>query len=305
MALSSSTSTGKTNETREAGWKSEEAARKYARAEAVTRPFCRQLITQAGLRDYDSALNVLDLACGTGAATAALYETLKEVNNPSTKVTVFCGDIGPAMVEWVRERGKREGWEGMEAHIMDGQSLRLPSNTFTHVLCTFSIFMMPDDTLSKCLELLVPGGTLGITTWSRLSWYPLLARAISASESKPYLPSEEEFEARLFGGVPWQDINWVQTTMESEGFQQIVVRNEKMKLNCGEPSEFVTMMFMMIRMLSTFWEENDRERLIKEVTKALQEETEEEVQATDGKLYLVFEALVGTGRKASLEKSET
>ncbi|KAF2186653.1 S-adenosyl-L-methionine-dependent methyltransferase [Zopfia rhizophila CBS 207.26] len=279
----------------ETGWKDPDLVEKYHRAEKITRPFADLMLQQVGLREHDGDLNIFDLACGTGAAIAALYEAF---NGTDKKLKVLGGDHSEAMLDYLRDRAQKEGWEGLEVRNIDGANIQLQSNTYTHLLINFGIFMMPPATLTKCHDILQPNGFIAMTTWDHLPWYPLVARAINSLPSPPYCPSVWEVESEVYRGQTWQDTKYVQEVLVEHGFQDVQIRIERRRIGSGTPKEFSEMMHMPLRLISGHWEEEKREEVIGEVKEALEKVVEEEVGGKDKLLFLEWAAIVATGRKA-------
>jgi ubiquinone/menaquinone biosynthesis C-methylase UbiE len=99
-------------------WQSDDVAEKYHQTEIVTRVFADLLIQKTGIANHEGDIRVLDLACGTGAVAASLYAALPR--EKWDRVKVVGGDNSEAMIAYLRKKGEREGWRGLEAVILDG-----------------------------------------------------------------------------------------------------------------------------------------------------------------------------------------
>jgi ubiquinone/menaquinone biosynthesis C-methylase UbiE len=78
------------------------------------------------------------------------------------------------MLEYVEKRGKDNGWKGLETRIVNGDDMKnVEKESFTHVLCTFGIFMLPN-ALRGMYGATKKGGFVGVTTWKSLAWYVLV-----------------------------------------------------------------------------------------------------------------------------------
>lgn len=99
-------------------WHESDIAAKYSRAESATRPYAEIMVQKAGIDKLEGEANVLDLACGSGAVTAAIYKALPKQKWDSVKV--LGGDISQGMLDYLKARGKKEGWKGLETKIVDG-----------------------------------------------------------------------------------------------------------------------------------------------------------------------------------------
>jgi hypothetical protein len=105
---------------------------------------------------------------------------------------VLGSDLSQPMLDHVEKRGEDNGWKCLSTKIVDGNvclsssdaqsrfednnadSIQdmsmLEKNQFTHVLCTFGIFMLPN-ALSGLHSVTKSGGFVGVTTWKSLAWY--------------------------------------------------------------------------------------------------------------------------------------
>jgi SAM-dependent methyltransferase len=113
-------------------------------------PLGRELVTAAGVGPGEL---VLDVACGTGALSSAAADA------GARAVAV---DLAPGMVEVARANG-------VDARVMDAETLDFPDGSFDHVVCGFAIFFLPDPerALSEWRRVLRPGGGLAFSTFVR------------------------------------------------------------------------------------------------------------------------------------------
>lgn len=112
----------------------------------------------ARLADMAAALapqRVLELAAGTGIATAELVRTLSGAHITAT-------DLNPAMVSWAAERISGATW--LQA---DAQRLALPEGSFELVLCQFGVMFFPDKpaAFAEAARVLTPAGTILFSVW--------------------------------------------------------------------------------------------------------------------------------------------
>ena len=110
-------------------WKSQEFAKRYGAAEAVTGPFALHLLQQCGLdRAGDREDIVLfDNATGTGIVLEHLYSVLPQKARP--RLQVLAGDLSPPMLSVVQERIKENGWDRIDTKLVDA------------MVCCLSIFV--------------------------------------------------------------------------------------------------------------------------------------------------------------------
>jgi len=107
-------------------WQDTSAAQKYARGELATRHFADILVHKSGLAKAENDIYALDIAAGTGAVEAAIYEALPKEKWGGTRV--LATDISEPMLQWVKARGEKEGWTGLETQIVDGRVSLVPTN---------------------------------------------------------------------------------------------------------------------------------------------------------------------------------
>lgn len=95
---------------------------------------------------------LVDLACGTGAATGEAIAAFKAAGTP---LDVHCVDFSPAAVEAVAERFK-----GIETSVGDCTDLPFDDHAFDLVMSQFGIEYAGLDAFSEAARLVAPGGTL-------------------------------------------------------------------------------------------------------------------------------------------------
>jgi len=111
---------------------------------------------------------VLDLCCGTGAATLPAARAV----GPSGSVLGV--DLTPALVERARALAAAAGLTHAQFVIGDVETLTYPSGSFDAVLSVFGIFFMDDmaGVLRRAWSWLTPGGRLAITVWGEVVLAP-------------------------------------------------------------------------------------------------------------------------------------
>ena len=103
-------------------WKSEEFAKQYSAAEAMTGPFGLHLLQQCGLDRADDHKDIVlfDNATGTGIVLEHLYSVLPL--KAKSRLQVLAGDLSPSMLSVVQERIKENGWEGVHTKLVDAMA---------------------------------------------------------------------------------------------------------------------------------------------------------------------------------------
>lgn len=158
--------------------------------------------------------------------------------------------------------------------------------------------MLPSTVLPTAHSLIKPGGFIGITTWSFLPWVPLLAQVINKlPEPRPYCPSKDELEAKMFQGRAWNTPQYVTKVLEEAGFQNVQTQEEGRDVEVGTPEQFMEPMAMPLGMISTWWPEEKRAGLLEDVKKEMLGVVRE--MAVGGVATMKFVAIMGTGWKAS------
>ena len=138
------------------------------------RPIAERLVREIGAAPGERAV---DLGCGRGAALFALAAAV----GPAGRVTGI--DLAPRMVEATRAGVRARGLPNVEAHVMDAGAPRLAKAAYDLAVASFVLFLMPAPVtvLRAWRELLVPGGRLGVSTFTgREGWLDEVFR--------PYLP---------------------------------------------------------------------------------------------------------------------
>lgn len=276
-----------------AGWKAEGIAAKYARAETATRPYAEIFLSKANLTDPNREINAFDMGCGTGAVIAALYDTVPKEQWPNVKV--LAGDVSEDMLSFVRNRGTENGWPGLTTQIVNGAD-GLEPNQFTHVFANAIVFFLPTTTLKKTYDLLKPGGFIGMTTWAALPWFAWVQKAVSRLPNPPSLISYEQIQSAFQQGNAWHEEAFVKKQLEEAGFKDVEVVYEKVRARGGTLDEFMEMMTMPMKVVSSFWEEGEREEILGRVMGELRKVVEEE-NFEDGVVTMNMEGLVGVGWK--------
>jgi hypothetical protein len=178
------------------------------------------------------------------------------------------------------------------------KDIKLAPNTYTHLFINFGIFMLPLTTLPTTHSLLKASGFIGITTWSSLAWIHLVAQAIDRlPEPRPYCPSKDEIEAKIYQGRAWNTPQYVAKVLKDAGFENVQVQEADRDVEVGTPEQFMEPMGIPLSMISTWWPEVERESLLEILKREMLEIVKE--TAEGGVVRMKFAAILGTGWKAS------
>jgi hypothetical protein len=169
--------------------------------------------------------------------------------------------------------------------------------TFTHIFINFAIFVLPPDSLEKCVKLLRPNGFIAFSTWAQFPWFPLIERAHAHMSNPPPLPSYDTVKNRIYQGLPW-GAEFVREVLEKANFKDVEIVQKKEMVNVGTPAEFTETMALPLMIITAAWPEADKERLQKEINDGLMAVALEEAGSEEGTFEMEFEGIVGIGRKA-------
>jgi ubiquinone/menaquinone biosynthesis C-methylase UbiE len=132
------------------------------------------------LADLPAGAQVLDVACGQGAA---LIPAAQQVGPRGQVIGI---DLSDGMVQGSNAAIRRLGLSQATALQMDAERLQFPDASFDFVLCGFSLQFFPhlDQTLSEFRRVLRPAGRVVATTWGKEDenwrWYQDLRNAYQA-----------------------------------------------------------------------------------------------------------------------------
>ncbi|KAL4943326.1 hypothetical protein BDV06DRAFT_190276 [Aspergillus oleicola] len=277
-------------------FKNTDFVRRYKLAEQLTSLFAGPLIAQSGLTSYPSSkpLTILDNACGTGAVSSALHETLSAGVKENWKLT--SGDFSEAMVECSRERAREEGWVNSEVKIVDATDTKLESEAFSHVLTGFAIPMLPDNdaALKECLRILKPGGTYASTNWKTTPQIALMLSSLSSLTPALPLPDPVQFQKGINKG--WDEPSTIISTLESAGFVDVTVTPVTDSVSIPI-SEFVEMNRSFAPgMLGRFWSKEQMEEYVPRLPGVMQDALEAEF-GVNGRVKLESVVMVVTAMK--------
>ncbi|MCU1659813.1 MAG: ubiE 4 [Pseudonocardiales bacterium] len=114
---------------------------------------------------------VLELAAGTGIATAELVRALPEAAITAT-------DLNPAMVAWGSDRVSGATWRQADAQDLDD----FPAHSFDLVVCQFGVMFFPDKAaaFAETARVLAPGATMLFTVWDAVHLSPFPAALVES-----------------------------------------------------------------------------------------------------------------------------
>ncbi|WFR71174.1 methyltransferase domain-containing protein [Prescottella defluvii] len=113
---------------------------------------------------------VLDIGCGRGAV---LFRLASAVGSTGEVTGI---DLSPKMVATTAHEARARGLSNVNVQVMDAMRPTLRNGTFNAIAASFMIFFLQDPgaALTRWRSLLVPRGTVGVSTFS--GWDPRWAQ---------------------------------------------------------------------------------------------------------------------------------
>lgn len=143
-------------------------ARRYDLATGMSQGYQTDLNYSASLLQLKGNEQVLDLCCGTGKSTRAVYHYIT-----AGKITGI--DNSEGMLEEANKKFSKEILEGrMEFQLQDAMHLNFAPNSFDAIFMAYGLRNMPDykKSVEQLFKLLKPGGKLVIHDYSLSNtWY--------------------------------------------------------------------------------------------------------------------------------------
>jgi ubiquinone/menaquinone biosynthesis C-methylase UbiE len=171
-------------------------------------PFAETLVAQAGV---EAGSHVLDVACGTGAASRAAARRA----GPSGSVTGL--DLGEPTLAIARSHPPEDGAAPITFKQSDAAALDADDDAFDVALCQQGLQFFPDRpaALAEMRRSLKPGGRLAIATWTGVENNPFgpvveaLGHHVSDDAASmlrsPFVLTAEELES-LIAGAGFSDV---------------------------------------------------------------------------------------------------
>lgn len=281
-------------------WDSADFAAMYASAEKLTGHFAELLVKRANLDKAtgDDDLVVLDEACGTGVVSFHLMNVLDE--KAKAKLDLTCSDFARAMVDFVRKRLEDGGWQNARAIHSDATDTKLPSAHYTHVLLNFGPMIFPDwkAGLREIHRMLRPGGTVAMSSWLEVGWFPDIRAAFETDPEIPTLPAHEDLRKAFSPDGMWDDPVWIRNVVEQHGFLDVNVHEVPHTSVLNSFDEFSRLMVGTVGMiLASSWtadqQEKYKERAHQAVVKYMKD------KYGDGEIKWDWIAILTTAKKAA------
>jgi ubiquinone/menaquinone biosynthesis C-methylase UbiE len=174
----------------------------------------RRLVENADLRP---GARVLDIATGTGVV--ALYAA--QIVGQGGRVVGI--DLSPEMLARASEKAAAAGLNQVTFQQGDAEHLDFPDASFDAVLCSSSLFFMPDMTvaLREWRRVLAPGGTVGFSSFGT-SFFQPLRQLFGARMNQHGFPMPPLPNSRL------EDPAVCQQLLNDAGFTAVQIRDEQL-----------------------------------------------------------------------------
>ncbi len=154
---------------------------------------------------------VMDVATGAGAV---LLPAARQVGSAGQVTGI---DISANMLQRTRQAAAAEGLANVELLKMDGGYLQFPDASFDIVTCGFGIFFLAETALKEIYRVCRPGGTVGLTVFSKTVAQESSPGTIFGKLTKEY-GIELKFSMPLPASYEPEEI---ESLLASHGFVQI------------------------------------------------------------------------------------
>jgi ubiquinone/menaquinone biosynthesis C-methylase UbiE len=165
---------------------------------------------------------VLDIATGIGEpAITAARKLAGYGNNIDDTAYVLATDVSTQMLTIAKQRAAELGLQGIiEFKEADAEMLELSDSTFDAVLCRWGLMFMPNlnNTLSRILRALLPGGRLACAVWAEASKVPFISFPMNIVMHELNVPPPP---LGAPGPFALADISILQNSLSKVGFTNI------------------------------------------------------------------------------------
>jgi ubiquinone/menaquinone biosynthesis C-methylase UbiE len=174
------------------------------------RPYADDLVERLKPR---RAKDVLELACGTGIVTRALWNGLK----PCPRLVAT--DLNEPMLDYARSKVGTE--PGLEWRQADASDLPFPDASFDAVVCQFGVMFVPDKlaAMKAARRVLRPGGVFLFNVWDRIEENDL-GRTAHETIARFFPTDPPQFYKVPFG---FYDPETIRTLLREAGFTDVAI----------------------------------------------------------------------------------
>jgi ubiquinone/menaquinone biosynthesis C-methylase UbiE len=279
------------------------AARRVAITnEKITGPPAAEMLRRSGIADVHGFVDVLDNATGAGILVHELLKLATQRNDKLKINRIVSGDLDDTMLGFANE-AKREAldagleeWRDVELTKIDQQAIPLSDESLTHVFANFGIFFCPNDekALQEAYRVLKSGGTVGITSWKAIAWWPEVAQPAI----KQFIPDAPELPSPsgLFPSQGWSDPNAIPAKLEKAGFIDVQTSEYKFTPDV-EADEFAEATAVLVRIgMKRLWSGEDFDKYADQMQSALLKYLQENYE--NGRWSGKMTAIITLGNKA-------
>ena len=173
-----------------------------------------------------SPIKVIDIAAGPGTLGILLGEAYSQAGQLD-KITILSTDFSKMMIEQAQDHINSRSWSSTQFStcVADATNLvNIPSDFYTHAFCTFGLMMIPNPAkaLSEMFRVLQSAGTVGVTTWQKIAWHPIVTECVS--RARKACPSNDQNATSTDDVLyTWSDTACVQQVLENAGFENVKI----------------------------------------------------------------------------------
>lgn len=166
-------------------------------------------------------VKLIDIAAGTGYLSVLLADAYEKAD-ALDRLNIYASDFSSGIVATMKKRFEERGWptSRVKGDILDANDVdTLPSNTYTHAVCTGAIYFVKDPAkfVAELLRIIRPGGFIGLSSTARKDWLmPIaetLARIRKCSVDEIKLPSPYDPQ--------WADESYFRELLKTAGFVDV------------------------------------------------------------------------------------
>ncbi|KAH8170298.1 methyltransferase domain-containing protein [Sarocladium implicatum] len=212
------------------------------------------------LKPIETASSVLDNACGTGVATAALIRLAQKTQSDPE---IYAADGAENMTAIASKRFQND-----RLHIVTARGEKLPfaDNSFTHSITNLGLIFFYDARTgaAEILRTLQPGGVAVITGWIDLGYVEAIREAQRAIH-----PDAQPFCVPLEGA--WLDPEFTRKLLEEAGFEGIQFHEQPAYFGCDTIQGVVDLLQNCIgKSVFSGWTGSDQRRARDQLTLVVQ-----------------------------------
>lgn len=189
----------------------------------VFEQFAEEAIATANLKP---GATVLDVACGPGTLALKLAQHADKVHGI---------DFSESMLAVFRRKIEQAGYQHIELHCGDAQTLPYADNTFDAAFSLFGLMFFPDRSrgFAEIHRTLKPGGRIAVTSWAPVDQSPAMLTMFGALRAiKPDLPPPQ----RSIGTL--EDPEVFRQELIDAGFRNADIRRITKAFPVGATAEF-------------------------------------------------------------------